>query len=51
MEAITTSIEILDYSPEYKDDFKRLNMEWMAQFKGDIAHKLFVDDPEAGGAG
>lgn len=46
MEGVSTSLEILEYSPEYKDDFKRLNMEWMAQFKLDVAHQLLIDDPD-----
>jgi putative acetyltransferase len=47
MEVITASVEILDYSPVYNDDFKRLNMEWMAQFKEEVAQKLLVENPEA----
>lgn len=47
MEAVSTSVEILEYDSQYKNDFKRLNMEWMAQFKLDVAHQLLIDDPEA----
>jgi hypothetical protein len=25
-------IQILNYQPQYKDDFKRLNMEWISPY-------------------
>ena len=46
MEATTTIVEIIDYSPEFKENFKNLNMEWMSQFKIDNAQLTLVEHPE-----
>ena len=46
MEATTTIVEIIDYSPEFKENFKHLNMEWMSQFKIDNAQLAIVEHPE-----
>jgi putative acetyltransferase len=46
MEATTTIVEIIDYSPKFKEYFKNLNMEWMSQFKIDNAHLAIVEHPE-----
>ena len=34
MERTTILAEILDFIPEYRDDFKRLNAEWMSVYFG-----------------
>ena len=46
MEATTTIVEIIDYSPEYKEHFKNLNMGWMSQFKIDNAQRAIVEHPD-----
>ncbi len=46
MEAITTSVEIIDYSPEYQEDFKNLNMGWMDQFDMNSSHRAMIENPE-----
>ncbi len=45
MEAILTDIEIIDYAPEYRDDFTRLNAEWMTTYFGKPLHN-HLNDPE-----
>jgi putative acetyltransferase len=40
-------MEIIDYSPQYKDDFKRLNVEWIsAYFAIEEPDLVVLDDPE-----
>lgn len=46
MEAPTISVEIIDYAPQYKENFKNLNMEWMNQFKIDSSQQALVEHPE-----
>ena len=46
MEATTTIVEIIDYSTEYKEHFKNLNMEWMSLFKIENAQLAIVEHPE-----
>ncbi len=46
MEAITTTINILEYSPELKDHFKTLNMEWLKQFNVNTARQAAVENPQ-----
>ncbi len=45
MKATITDIEIIDYAPEYRDDFTRLNAEWMTTFFGKQLDN-HLDDPE-----
>lgn len=41
-------IEIVDFRPEYKDDFVRLNSDWISEyFKIEEADIKTFDDPEA----
>ena len=46
METTVTNVHILDYNPEFKNDFKRLNMEWMSQFKMGTVRQSIVEDPQ-----
>jgi putative acetyltransferase len=46
MEATMTKLQILDYNPEFKEDFKRLNMAWMSQFKMSAARQSIIENPE-----
>jgi N-acetylglutamate synthase-like GNAT family acetyltransferase len=46
MEATMTTINILDYSPELKEHFKNLNMEWLKQFKNTKARLIEVENPQ-----
>jgi len=40
-------IEIVDYDLKYKDDFKRLNLQWLDQYNLTESHDLEVlDDPQ-----
>ena len=40
-------MEIIDYAPQYKDDFKRLNVEWISTyFKLEAPDLAQLDDPE-----
>jgi putative acetyltransferase len=40
-------IEIIDYQPDFKDDFKRLNIEWISRYFVLEAPDLEqLDDPE-----
>ena len=45
MEATITDIEIIDYAPEYRDDFTRLNAEWMTTYFGKQLDDQ-LNDPE-----
>ena len=45
MEATLTDIEIIDYAPEYRDDFTRLNAEWMTTYFGKQLDN-HLNDPE-----
>ena len=46
MEATMTNINILDYSPELKEHFTKLNMEWLTQFKSNTVHQAQVENPQ-----
>lgn len=40
-------VEIIDYTPQYKDDFKRLNVEWISTFFTLESHELeMLNNPE-----
>ncbi|MBL7813516.1 MAG: GNAT family N-acetyltransferase [Saprospiraceae bacterium] len=40
-------MEIIDYTPQYKEDFKRLNVEWISTYFTIEPHDLEqLDDPE-----
>ncbi len=40
-------MEIVDYTPQYKEDFKRLNVEWISTYFTLEPHDLAqLDDPE-----
>ena len=40
-------VEIINYTPQYKDDFKRLNVEWISTYFTVEPHDLVqLDDPE-----
>lgn len=40
-------VEIIDYAPEFRDDFKKLNMEWIEKFFGvEDADLFLLDHPE-----
>ncbi len=40
-------MEIIDYTPQYKEDFKRLNVEWISTYFTLEPHDLEqLDDPE-----
>lgn len=40
-------MEIVDYTPQYKEDFKRLNVEWISTYFTLEPHDLEqLDDPE-----
>jgi ribosomal protein S18 acetylase RimI-like enzyme len=42
-----TMIEIIEYSNTYKEDFKKLNLEWLDKYNLTESHDLMVlDDPE-----
>jgi putative acetyltransferase len=41
----STAVEILSFAPEYRDDFKRLNAEWMHHFYGKNV-EAYLDIPE-----
>lgn len=45
MEATVTNVEIIDYAPEYRDDFARLNAEWMTAYFGKKMDN-HLDNPE-----
>lgn len=41
------SVEIIDYSPKFRDDFKRLNYEWIDQyFEREDADRHYLDHPD-----
>jgi GNAT superfamily N-acetyltransferase len=41
------TVEIIDYTPQYKDDFKRLNVEWISTYFALEAPDLkALNDPE-----
>ena len=41
------TVEIIDYTPQYKEDFKRLNVEWISTYFTIEAKDLEqLDDPE-----
>jgi ribosomal protein S18 acetylase RimI-like enzyme len=42
----TLKVQILDFSPEFRDDFKRLNNEWMTAIFGESTNG-HLDRPEA----
>ena len=47
METTLTTVEILDYQPSFKEDFKNLNLEWITQFfKLEETDRALLDDPE-----
>jgi N-acetylglutamate synthase-like GNAT family acetyltransferase len=46
MEAVMTTLNILDYSPELKEHFKKLNMEWLKQFKMNTSRQVEVENPD-----
>ncbi|MBC7921877.1 MAG: bifunctional helix-turn-helix transcriptional regulator/GNAT family N-acetyltransferase [Ferruginibacter sp.] len=40
-------VEILEYDPRYRDDFKRLNLEWIGQyFNVDPPDRALLENPE-----
>ena len=40
-------MEIIDYDPQYKDDFKRLNVEWITTYFAIEPHEMaMLEDPE-----
>ena len=43
----SASVEIIDYTPQYADDFRRLNHEWITKyFKLEAADNLALDNPK-----
>lgn len=41
------TVEIIEYTPQYKEDFKRLNVEWISTYFTIEPHDLEqLDDPE-----
>ncbi len=43
----SAAVEIIDYTPEYADDFRRLNHEWITKyFKLEAADNLVLDNPQ-----
>ncbi len=46
METMSSPVEIIDYSPEYQDDFKNLNMGWMSQFDMNNSHRTIIEHPD-----
>ncbi len=41
------TVEIIDYTPQYKEDFKRLNVEWIAAYFTIEAHEMeMLNNPE-----
>ena len=45
---IEKEVQIIEYQPFYKDDFKRINVEWIAKFFVVEPHDLEqLDDPQA----
>lgn len=41
-------VEILDYGPEFREDFKRLNYEWIEQyFSIEDFDRYYLEDPES----
>ena len=42
----TLKVQILDFTPNYRDDFKRLNDEWMTAYFGKSTDN-HLDRPEA----
>ena len=43
----SNSVEILDYAAEYRQDFERLNREWLEKFfKVEAIDELYFKDPE-----
>ena len=45
MEATMINVDIIDYAPEYQDDFVRLNAEWMTTYFGKKMDN-HLDNPE-----
>ena len=45
MEATMTHVDIIDYAPEFRDDFARLNAEWMTTYFGKKMDN-HLDNPE-----
>lgn len=43
---MSSPVEIIDYSPEYQDDFKNLNMGWMSQFDMNNSHRTIIEHPD-----
>jgi putative acetyltransferase len=46
MEATMTAVDIIDYAPEYREDFVRLNAEWMTTYFGKKMES-HLENPEA----
>ncbi len=47
MEGTSTTIEILDFAPDFKEDFKRLNLEWINEyFKLKDSEQTLLENPE-----
>jgi putative acetyltransferase len=43
-----TTIEIIDYSDQYAEDFRRLNLEWLEKYNLVESHDLeVIDDPRS----
>jgi DNA-binding MarR family transcriptional regulator/GNAT superfamily N-acetyltransferase len=43
----SASVDIIDYTPQYADDFRRLNHEWITKyFKLEAADNLALDNPK-----
>jgi putative acetyltransferase len=46
MEIMSSPVEIIDYSPEFQEDFKNLNMGWMSQFDMNNSLRTMIDNPD-----
>jgi ribosomal protein S18 acetylase RimI-like enzyme len=43
----SAAVDIIDYTPQYADDFRRLNHEWITKyFKLEAADNLVLDNPQ-----
>lgn len=44
----SAAVDIIDYTPQYADDFRRLNHEWITKyFKLETADNLALDNPQS----
>lgn len=46
MEIMSSPVEIIDYSPDFQEDFRNLNLGWMSQFDMNNSLRTMIDNPD-----